>query len=222
MQDTEDDIENVENQASCPQFLKCCTNKQAMRMHETVIHKLKHIAHAYLPGTNCQYCLREYRTKDKAIRHFKTTKNCLQRLRFYQPNGIRERAETAEGMELARQKAEPMTRLPGPLRWDNSHPIGPIPPPPRGYVTFEELAARLEIPNQDLEDQKWGTVVDLQEQAKNACISDITPFLEPIRAIILFYGGRRRQGYVAHFLCELSIARRAIEGFRLIVCVCVL
>ena len=35
---------------------------------------------------------------------------------------------------------------------------------------------------------------------------------------MIFYGGRRRQGDVAHF-CELSIARRAIEGFRLIVCV---
>ena len=33
-----------------------------------------------------------------------------------------------------------------------------------------------------------------------------------------FLWGRRRQGDVAHF-CELHIARRAIEGFRLIVCV---
>ena len=49
-------------------------------------------------------------------------------------------------------------------------------------------------------------------------LGDITSFLGPIRALVLFYGGRRRQGDVAYF-CELSIARRAVGGFRLIVCV---
>ena len=87
MQDTEDDIEHLEKiqqaaflsiglkvaalstrtEWTCAQCEKSFSNKQAMRMHETVMHKLKHIAHAYLPGTNCQYCLREYHTKDKAF-----------------------------------------------------------------------------------------------------------------------------------------------------------
>ena len=35
---------------------------------------------------------------------------------------------------------------------------------------------------------------------------------------MFFYGGRRRQGDVAHF-CELRVARRAVEVFRLAVCV---
>ena len=85
-------------------------------------------------------------------------------------------------------------------------------------TSSEELAARIQIPNQDPEDQKWGTVEDLKDQARDSHIEDITPYLGPIRAVVFFYGGRRRQGDVAHF-CELSIARRAIEGFRLIVCV---
>ena len=44
-------------------------------------------------------------------------------------------------------------------------------------------------------------------------------FLGSISALVLFYGGRRRQGDVA-FFCELSIGRREVEeGFKLIVCV---
>ena len=59
----------------------------------------------------------------------------------------------------------------------------------------------------------------MREQARSTNnIKDITPFLGPIRAIVLFYGGRRRQGDVALF-CELSVAGKAVEGFRLVVCV---
>ena len=147
MQDTQDDLENLEKfqqsafvsvglkvgappvkaDWACPQCQKCFTNKQAMRMHETVVHKLKHIAHDYLPATNCPMCMREYHTKDKAIRHLKTTQKCLHRLRFYKPNGLGESAETAEGLELARLKAEPMIRRAGPLLWEIYFPIGPLP-----------------------------------------------------------------------------------------------
>ena len=96
-------------------------------------------------------------------------------------------------------------------------PIGdPLPPPPPGYVTPEEFTARFQQHNQVPDDQKWGSVEDLKDQAKESNLGDITPFLGP--ALVLFYGGRRRQGDVAHF-CELNTARRAIEGFRLIVCV---
>ena len=94
--------------------------------------------------------MREYHTKDKAIRHLKTTKTCLHRLRFFKPNGFGENAETAEGLELARLKTEPMIRFAGPLLWETNLPIGPLPPPPPGYVTSEELAARIQLPNQDL------------------------------------------------------------------------
>ena len=94
----------------------------------------------------------------------------------------------------------------------------PNPPPPPGYVTTEELTARIQQRNQDPDDQRWGSVEDLKDQAKESNLGDITPFLGPIRAVVLFYGGGRRAGDVAHF-CDLSIARRAIEGFRLIVCV---
>ena len=80
-------------------------------------------------------------------------------------------------------------------------------------MTTEELTARIQQRNQDPDDQRWGSVEDLKDQAKESNFGDITPFLGPIRAIVFFYRGRRRQGDVAHF-CELSIARRAIEGFR--------
>ena len=39
-----------------------------------------------------------------------------------------------------------------------------------------------------------------------------------MRAIVLFYGARRRQGDVGHF-CDLRVGRCAVEGFRLAVCV---
>ena len=92
----------------------------------------------------------------------------------------------------------------------------PLPPPPPGYVTPEELTARIQQHNQDPDDQGWGSVEYLKDQAKESNLGDIAPFLGPIRAVVVFYGGRRRQGDAAHF-CEVSIARRAIEGFRLIV-----
>ena len=85
MQGTQDDFENLEQiqqaalgsvglkvgapptkvDLSCPQCQKCFTNKQAMRMHEVAIHKAKHLAHAFLPGTNCPCCMCEYHTKDR-------------------------------------------------------------------------------------------------------------------------------------------------------------
>ena len=166
-----------------------------------VLHakRKKQIAHAILTETNCPFCMREYHTKDKAIRHLKTTKTCLLRLRFFKPEGLGQSAETAEGIELARLKAEPMIRLPGPLMWETDLPIGPLPAPPPGYVTPEELTARIQQRNQDPDDQKWGSVEDLKDQAKDSHIRDITSFLGPIRAIVFFYGGRRRQGDVAHF-----------------------
>ena len=120
--------------------------------------------------------MREYNIKDKAIRHLKTTQKCLHRLRFYKSSGLGESAETAEGLELARLKAEPMIRRAGPLLWETYLPIGPLPPPPPGYVTSEELAARIQIPNQDPDDQKWETVEDLKDQARDSHIEDITPF----------------------------------------------
>ena len=153
-------------------------------MHETSVHKFKHIAHAFLPGTNCPFCMCEYHTKDKAIRHLKTTKTCLLRMRYFKPEGLGYRAETTE----------PRIRLPGPLGWETDPPCGdPIPPPPQGYVTTEELTARIQQRNQDPDDQRWGSVEDLKDQAKESNLEDITPFLGPIRAIAFFYGGRRRQ-----------------------------
>ena len=98
-------------------------------------------------------------------------------------------------------------------------PLGAIlPPASPGYVTPEESTAMIQHHNQAQDDPSWGTVEDLKRQAEESDISDITPFLGPIRAIVLFYGGKRKQGDVAHF-CELRVARRAVEGFRLAVCV---
>ena len=63
-----------------------------------------------------------------------------------------------------------------------------------------------------------GTVEGLKHQGQQSDISDITSFLGPVRAIVLFYGGRRRIGDVAHF-CEMRVAKCAVEGFRITVCV---
>ena len=58
----------------------------------------------------------------------------------------------------------------------------------------------------------------MNAEAAESDISDITAFLRLVRVIVLFYEGRRRQGDVAHF-CELRVTTRAVEGFRLAVCV---
>ena len=140
-------------------------------------------------------------------------------MRFFSLEGLGYSKETAKGMEVARSKSEPRIRQAGPLRWTEDPPLGvPLPPPPLGYVTPEELTARIQQRNQDPDGPGWGSVEDFKNQAAASNLGDITPFLGPNRALVFFYGGRRRQGDVAHF-CELSIARRTVEGFRLIVCV---
>ena len=72
--------------------------------------------------------------------------------------------------------------------------------------------------SQERDDLSWGTIEDLKHQAQQPDISYITPFLVPVRAIVLFYGGRRRIGDVAHF-CEMRVPKCAVEGFRIAVCV---
>ena len=162
-------------------------------MHEVTIHKAKHIAHASLPATNCQCCMWEYHTKEKAIRHLKNTKTCLPRMRFFCLGGFGYSVERAEGIGLARLKAEPRTRFIGPLRWTEDPPGAALPPRPPGYVTPEELTARIQQRNQDPDDPGWGLVEDLKEQAAVSNLGDITSFLGPIRALVLFMtaGGDR-------------------------------
>ena len=74
-------------------------------------------------------------------------------MRYDCPEGLGYSKETAEGMELARLKAEPRIRLIGPLRWaEDSRPGAALPPPPPGYVAPEELTARIQQRNQDPDD----------------------------------------------------------------------
>ena len=92
MQGTEDDLENFEKfkqnalglvglrvgaplvsvDWACPQCQTCFKNKQAARMHEVTKHQLMHVAHVFMPATNSLFCMWEYQTKGKAIRHLKT------------------------------------------------------------------------------------------------------------------------------------------------------
>ena len=65
-----------------------------------------------------------------------------------------------------------------------------MPPAPPGYVTPEELEAMVQHHNQEQVDLSWGTVEDLKIQAQQSDINDITPFMGPVRAIVLFYGGK--------------------------------
>ena len=44
-------------------------------MYEVAKHKKMHIAHAYMPATNCLCCMWDYHTKQRAIVHFKATKH---------------------------------------------------------------------------------------------------------------------------------------------------
>ena len=75
-------------------------------------------------------------------------------MRYFHAEGLGYSVERAEGIEFARLKAEPRIRLAGPLRFEEDPPMGaPLPPPPLGYVTPEELTARIQQHNQDPDDQ---------------------------------------------------------------------
>ena len=97
-------------------------------------------------------------------------------MRYFKPEGLGHSVERAQGIELASLKVKPRIRLPGPLRWEVGPPIGdPLPPPPSGYVTPEELTARIQQHNQDPDDQKWGSVEDLKDQVKNQIYATSRP-----------------------------------------------
>ena len=96
-------------------------------------------------------------------------------MRFY-PQGLGYGKEIAEGAELARQK-DPRKIRNGPLRWPQQLPAGAVLPPlPPGYVTPEELRARMQQRNEDQDDPSWGTVEDLKTEPEASDIGDITPF----------------------------------------------
>ena len=133
-----------------PQCQKSFRNKQAMRMHEVAKHKIMHIAHAFMPATNCPCCMREFHTKRRANFHLKTIKTCLPLLRFYAPGGVGYGKEVATGSVLAQQKANTYLKLNGPLRWPQSLPPGAVlPPAPPGYITLEDFGAMNQHHNQE-------------------------------------------------------------------------
>ena len=174
-------------------------------MHEVAKHKIMHIAHAYMPATNCPCCIWEYNTKQRANSHLNTTKTCLPLVRFYATGGVGYGNKVATGAVLAQQKAKTCLKLNVPLRWPSSLPPGAVlPPAPLGYVTPEDLSAMNQQHNQEQDVIKWGTVEDLRHQAQQPDIKDINPFLGPIRAILLFDGGRREEKGSSHICarCE--------------------
>ena len=91
------------------------------------------LVHAYMPATNSLCCMWEYHTKEETIRHLKTTKKYLPKLRFFAPDGLGDGREVTRGAELMRQKANLRRRLIGPLRWPEDLPPGAsLPPAPPG------------------------------------------------------------------------------------------
>ena len=104
---------------------------------------------------------------------------------------------------FAQQKTKIHLKLNGALRWPQSLPPGAVlPPASLGYITLEDFAAMNQQHNQEQDDTKWGTVEDLRHQAQQLDIKDITPFLGSIRALVLFYCGRRRKGDTFFARCE--------------------
>ena len=95
----------------------------------------------------------------------------MPKLRFFAPQGLSYGRTVAEGLELARQKANQIRRLTGPLRWTEEFPaVASLPPAPPGYATPEELRARIQQRNEDKDDPSWGTVEDLKTEAAESDI----------------------------------------------------
>ena len=123
-------------------------------------------------------------------------------MRFFALEGIGYGKETAKKPELTRRKAKTCERLKAFLILPQSLPAGAVMPLAfLDYVTPEELEAMVQLHNQEQDDVSWSTVEDLKIQAQQSDINHINPFLGPVSAVVFFYGGRRRTGYVARF-CE--------------------
>ena len=87
-----------------------------------------------------------------------------------------------------------------------------------GYITPEELAALQQGPPDEPALADYTSPQAIRLHLFIALIADIAPYLGPVRAILLFYGCRRRPGDVAHF-CEQRVASVALQNIKLAVCV---
>ena len=87
-----------------------------------------------------------------------------------------------------------------------------------GYIIPEDLAAVRKDPEEAVAFVTHGSPQSIREHPSTSLIADITPYLGPVRVVLLLYGGRRRPGHVAHF-CEKCAASVALGGFQLAVCV---
>ena len=128
--------------------------------------------------------------------------------------------EINKGPELARLSIKQPRRLLGPRPWYYD-PQGkvillPPPPPPQGYYS-PEMVEGVHASTQQ-EEGIEGTFAELRQDDRRHNVADITPFLGPIRAILLLYGGRRRSGDVAHF-AELAMPVMNTKAVQLVVCV---
>ena len=191
-----------------------------MRMHHATAHKLLHVSHIYVTESHCEACLRQYHTRNKAIRHLKTSENCSPSLRYHSPAGLGHGAEVARGARWYQFEHTRYTFIPGPSGWRLPLvPVGTVLPPALpGYITPEELAALHQDPPDDPALADYASPQAIRQHPSTAQIADITLYLGTFRAILLFCGGRRRPGDVAHF-CELRIASVAFQNIKFAICV---
>ena len=207
----------------CPKCDRAFSTSQGIRRHYVSMHEGMHLSNIYAATDTCPACMVRFWTRYRTVTHLNNSEICLFLARGYtQPYGRMQ--EVATGTELKELHRRKKFRLHGPLR-RQCQPNGRIlyrapPPPPPCYFTPEEIEACIS-PKEESVDTTYYTPEDVRHHPARENIKDITPFLGPIRVILLLYGGRRRHGDVA---CYAEMAHRSFtgRGMQSRVCVCVI
>ena len=204
----------------CPKCHQTFTTPQGMRRHYVSMHSGMHVANLYAAGDTCPACLTKFWTRHKTITHLKSHRRCLLLARAY-TEGYGRQGEVERGAQLRLQQHWDRVRVLGPLRYhyhrNGKVIVPPVPPPPPGFFTKEEVEACVAT-QYILGEVTYLTVEDLRHHPSRTNLKDITPYLGPIRVLLLLYGGRRRHGDVAHF-AELGAAQMTAHSCQLVVCV---
>lgn len=145
-----------------------------------------HVAQVDIPATDCP----RFFWENHAGRRF-CFFNCDYKVRYFAQvlcadwHWLWQRG--CHGTKVGKQNAKICLKLSRSVRWPRGLPLGAVLlPAPLGYITPEDFAAMNQHHNQEQDYFNWGTVEDLRHQPKQSDIKDITPFLTPVRAIVLF------------------------------------
>ena len=190
---------------------------QAVRRHEAGTHKVQHIANLYLVDRECKACLKQFPTKVQLRRHLTAIPKCLDTCRIAFPFGLGQpMTEVASGVELQRLTDLEFAQAEGP-----SITGAPffclaagfdVPMPPAGFVNRQKGTEAVRLQRCDAAKHELPPVRPLND------VCSIPATLGPQRAILVAFGGRRREGDIIDSLQSFV----ASNDFKHVPTICVL